>query len=121
VLSVNVDNDLDFTVVAWDVLLIINYINSGSPYGISPDAPPDGPFFDTSGDNYIAADDVLKVINYINASGPDQEGESNGIAAPSSLAASSVQQSSSATPLPDEALFFLLAADIAQQPKRRQS
>jgi len=119
VLSVNVDNDFD--VVAWDVLLIINYINSGSPYGVSPDTPPNGPFYDTSGDNYISADDVLKVINYINAGGSEQEGESIGNAAPSSLAASSVLSSPPAITTSDDALFLLLAADAAQQPKRRQS
>lgn len=120
-LSVNVDNDLDFAVVAWDVLLIINYINSGSPYGVSPDTPPDDPFLDTSGDNYIAPDDVLKVINYINSAVPEQEGESSGSAAPPSLAASNVPSSPPAIASPNEALFLLLATDIAHQLKRRQS
>jgi hypothetical protein len=51
-----------------DVLLVINYINSGLPP--RPPIPPTSvpPYLDVNGDGFISPLDVLAVVNFINAS-----------------------------------------------------
>jgi hypothetical protein len=63
------DVNNDGYVVAYDALLIINWLNAYGPteiHRVGAASLPDL-FYDTRADNFIAPSDVLMVINYINA------------------------------------------------------
>ncbi|MCA9195363.1 MAG: cadherin domain-containing protein [Planctomycetales bacterium] len=95
VMPLDVSNDTAVTPI--DALMIINYINSGRPSNVAPNAQPEFGFLDTNGDNIIAPIDALLVINRLNSESAG-EGES----------APGVENST----LPsDEALFQMFAYD----------
>jgi RHS repeat-associated protein len=100
------DVDNNGQVVPFDALLIINYLNAGSPTVVLPTAATGGGpgFLDTTGNDEVAPLDALIVINALNA-GLAGEGE-----APSEVAA--------ANNLAD--LIAMLAGDVAEQLARRR-
>jgi len=70
------DVDGEGHVVAQDVLIIINYLNShpDSALPVPPESPP--PYYDINDDGHCTAQDVLLVINHINSQPPGSgEGE----------------------------------------------
>jgi hypothetical protein len=85
------DVNNDGYVVAYDALLIINFINAFGATEVHQVGAASLPnlYYDTRPDNFIAASDVLAVINYLNAhpgqssaaSSDGAEGESIGTAA----------------------------------------
>jgi hypothetical protein len=81
------DVNNDGFIVAYDALLIVNWINAYGPTPIQKiGADATKLYLDTVADNYIASSDVLAVINYLNshqtqslaASGDTAEGEATG-------------------------------------------
>ncbi|HEY2415962.1 MAG TPA: Ig-like domain-containing protein [Pirellulaceae bacterium] len=61
------DVDDDGSVVAQDVIAIINRINAKGSGKIPNDAPFGPPYYDVDNDGSVVAQDVLNVINFINA------------------------------------------------------
>ncbi len=57
----------DGSIVAGDVLAVINYINSKGSGAVPHNTPFGPPYPDVNGDNQVVAGDVIAVINYINA------------------------------------------------------
>lgn len=103
----------DGSIVAGDVLQIVNYINAFGA-GPIPDTAAIGPlFYDVIADNQITAGDALAVINQINAFGPGPmtTASAEGEGKVTSLAAS--------WPSADLDFLTLLASDHAGQAKRR--
>ena len=103
-----VDVDGDGSVVALDVLLIINWINrneAGPVPGPAPDptAPP-VLFLNVSGDDFVSAVDVLEVINDINNGRPagtlSAEGEATTTTVPDVFRANQLDQTKQAPALP---------------------
>lgn len=68
------DTTNDGIVTPIDVLLVINYLNSGAKTSVDPHETPSAGYLDTNGDNIISSIDVLLIINYLNQSGSG-EGE----------------------------------------------
>jgi hypothetical protein len=106
----------DNNVVAEDVLRVINYINAYGAGPVSADPAlgaialalaetegPATPYYDVTGDDYIAADDAIAIINFINSQSRNETPTAEGEAAPTS----------------DEVLM-LLATDVASHGKRRK-
>ena len=116
---------VDGSVVAADVLAVINYINAFGSGPIPAGANFGPPYYDTNADNNVAADDVIKIINYINTfgsggSGPAGEGGSanpalDGYYASLAETFSSPSSNQLATPPADSDLFLLLASDTATE------
>jgi hypothetical protein len=64
----------DGSIVAGDVLEVINYINAKGSGEIPANAPFGPSYPDVNGDDQVTAEDALSIINYINAGFPS-EGE----------------------------------------------
>jgi hypothetical protein len=108
----------DFSISADDVLQIINFLNAFGASPVLPGTPPADPYYDPTGDNYVAPNDALEIINYLNAYGATPEGESNRNG--TSLAAAENQTLSSRSEASLDDLISLLTFDVASQPKRRR-
>ena len=74
----SLDVDSDGFIAPLDVLVVINYINSGEPKSLPPQRDPTKPFFDTDGDQVVSPLDVLRVINELNSEGGGQRKLSEG-------------------------------------------
>jgi glucose/arabinose dehydrogenase len=74
---IDADVNLDFAVVAGDVLDIINLINANGSGPLLPPTPGSAPppYVDVVADNHLAPNDALHVINVINANLAAGEGE----------------------------------------------
>lgn len=73
VLAVDVSGDQ--RVVAFDALLVINYLNSGQPLDLRSASVVTPPFLDVNGDERVTARDALLIINYLNQPTGGGEGE----------------------------------------------
>jgi hypothetical protein len=73
ILPLDVDNDKNVSPL--DVLVLINYINSGAPalLPVSLVSPP--PYYDVDSDGFVSPLDILIVINFLNRQGGAGEGE----------------------------------------------
>jgi len=80
----NVDNPFDVDgdgfVTPYDVLILIDYINSNAGNSLLPSTPASPPYYDVNDDGLCTALDILLVINWLNsraaaASGGEGEGE----------------------------------------------
>ncbi len=76
--SGSLDVNADGFVSPIDILLIINYLNSGQPTFLpnANVAPP--PYLDPSGDERVSALDIILIINYLNERNASAEGEGLG-------------------------------------------
>lgn len=70
-----------------DVLLILNYLNSGQPTSLPNSSVTPPPFLDPSGDERVTPLDIILIINYLNARSAGGEGE-GGLAAEAESATS---------------------------------
>ena len=114
-----------------DALILINFINAFGGFalvkGQGPIPDPLGLgqgkslFVDVAADNNLAANDVLAVVNYLNAQqtfgGEGEEGDAAAI--PLANAYNGAASQSAATDVSAN-LLALIAADTAEQPRRRK-
>jgi hypothetical protein len=118
------DVDGNDQVVPLDALLIINYLNSlppNSPANVPLTAGVGHPFgfLDTNRENTIAPIDALNVINHLNAEQAAAEGESGPAQDAQTGKPNAVSKSGAERDWAN--LMALLAADVAEQAKRRRA
>jgi glucose/arabinose dehydrogenase len=78
---IDADVNLDFNIVAGDVVIVINLINANGSGPLSPPTPGSAPppYVDVAADNHLAPNDALRIINHINANLPAGEGEASSL------------------------------------------
>jgi len=119
------DVDHDGNVTPKDLVAVILQLNGFGAHSLSATRPTGQPFFDVDGDHSVAPKDLVDVILYLNAFGAG-EGEGEGAGEPTAAAEQDLSVAGPPRPIvtvdqpTQDALYALLAADTAPQPKRRQ-